>query len=351
MCRLPVKVLLIDGKGGYLWQLENQLQAAGCRTFLAGQDDQCIDVLAQARLGQFDLALVSMHMGGLDQTDLLEVLREVNSAQYLPIVCLEPDLDHSRNSAILKLGADLVLDRNVPLQTLLAYMQVLAAGKRREDRLLEQLDQTRKTLTYHKDQLRNLRQNNATLRKLSITDPLTRMFNNRYLQQWLPQAFAAAKRHDRPLTLILLDVDYFKWINDQCGHLAGDYALKRLAVLLRRTVRDADVVVRYGGDEFLLALPETTSGQATELAERILKQLHNSRLLPPRTSQPARITCSMGCATFPSDLKADSYEQLLALADQALYAAKRAGRDCLRTWQQLSPQLRSSPVSQPIVTA
>ena len=230
------------------------------------------------------------------------------------------------------------------------HMQILAAGKRREDQLLEQLEQATKVVADYKDQLKNLRQNNATLHRLSITDPLTRMFNNRYLQQWLPQAFAAAKRHNRPLTLILLDVDYLKWINDQYGHLAGDYVLKRLAMLLRKSVRDADVVVRYGGDEFLLALPETTSGQATELAERILKQLQKSRLLPPRTSRPIRITCSMGCATFPSDLTADSYEQILALADQALYAAKRAGRNCLWTWQELLPQLPNAPLCQSTVT-
>jgi len=339
MAGLAVRVLLIDNQQRHLSRIESRLQAAGFRTFLAVK---CSEVLAQARLTHFDVAVIAEPLSSPEDQSLLEVIRRINSAYYLPILCLERHLDSQRLLAALELGADVVLDQDVTLPVLSAYLLALARHKRQDDRLLKDMDQLKTTIEFQQQQLKTLRENNAELRQLSITDPLTRIFNARYLQQWMPHALAAAKRHDRPLTLILVDIDHFKWINDRFGHPAGDYALKELAVLLKNCVRDSDVVARYGGDEFILALSETDVQQARKLADRIFHQLANTDLLPVSTHPPARITCSMGAVTFPHDDDSACYEELLTRADLALYAAKRHGRNCLRTWQELPPELQKS---------
>jgi diguanylate cyclase (GGDEF)-like protein/PAS domain S-box-containing protein len=162
------------------------------------------------------------------------------------------------------------------------------------------------------------------LKFLSTHDVLTGLYNRHGLIHLFSKALAHSKRYHRPLSILMLDVDLFKKINDTYGHLVGDKVLVHLAHILLDTIRSSDTAIRFGGEEFLILLPETDSTNATNLAERIRVNIEHSAC---STSQKQNVTCtaSIGVATcFQSDA---GKTQLLAAADKALYAAKRSGRN------------------------
>ncbi|WP_205617321.1 sensor domain-containing diguanylate cyclase [Pelomicrobium methylotrophicum] len=163
-----------------------------------------------------------------------------------------------------------------------------------------------------------------TLHRQSIRDPLTGLFNRRYLEESLRREVARAERTHRPLALLMLDVDYFKRFNDTHGHEAGDAVLRALGRLLRQSVREGDIACRFGGEEFVVLLPETTLEIARQRAEKIRDatrqiRIHRSgRYLDP-------ISVSFGVAVYPDH--GTSADALLNAADAALYQAKQSGRD------------------------
>lgn len=152
-------------------------------------------------------------------------------------------------------------------------------------------------------------------RKVSLYDPLTGLANRRMMDIMLEKNFARSVRLDKPLSAIMLDIDYFKDYNDRLGHNAGDSLLVSLAAILLKETRKIDLVVRYGGEEFLVLLPDTEISKAGEVAERMRKKVEDSHGL----------TISLGVATYNKDMKTE--EDLVIQADKALYQAKRQGRN------------------------
>jgi two-component system cell cycle response regulator len=165
------------------------------------------------------------------------------------------------------------------------------------------------------------------LRELADTDPLTGCANRRVLDHRLREELDRARRYDQVVTVVLLDVDDFKRINDTYGHQVGDRVLRELAVLLRRELRTMDFLARYGGEEFVVLLPETGGTGARLFTDRILRRVaqHNFG----DTAIAVNATVSAGLATFPDDRAADD-DALMKLADENLYKAKRAGRNRYR---------------------
>lgn len=162
-------------------------------------------------------------------------------------------------------------------------------------------------------------------KRVSLTDPLTGLFNRRYFENYLQSEVARARRFNRPLSLVMLDVDYFKNYNDRLGHPSGDVLLKQLANLLTNTVRRSDTVARYGGEEFSIVLPEISRNGAYSFSER-LRNVVSCHPFKKREIQPVgRITVSIGTATYPSD--AQIMQELIVKADTALYQAKKNGRN------------------------
>jgi diguanylate cyclase len=179
-------------------------------------------------------------------------------------------------------------------------------------------------ITERRQAMLALEQALAGVREEALTDPLTGLYNRRYLWEFLRREWVRARRRGQPLSVIMLDLDHFKRINDSFGHQAGDYVLAAVAGLLRNQIRASDIVCRYGGEEFALVLPEASRESVRQRAEEIrsaIKQLD----LRHQGVALGRITASLGIAQFPNH--ADGPDALMTAADAALYEAKSTGRD------------------------
>jgi diguanylate cyclase (GGDEF)-like protein len=164
-----------------------------------------------------------------------------------------------------------------------------------------------------------------TLERLSVTDPLTELFNRRFLDKRMEEELNRSLRHGSHLTVMVVDLDNFKTYNDLCGHIAGDKALKKAARILMREVREMDVVTRYGGEEFCLLLPITSKKESIFVAERIRRGMENEKFSGEENLPLGCLTASIGIASFPED--GDSPDMLINAADMALYQAKAGGRN------------------------
>ncbi len=158
-------------------------------------------------------------------------------------------------------------------------------------------------------------------------DPLTGVYNRRFFAEILHRESERASRYHQPVALIMADIDHFKQINDQRGHLAGDQVLRQFAALLAEKVRTSDLVCRYGGEEFAIILPQTSLAAARQLAERLRLDIAGRTFRDDR-EQPLRLTASLGVACWSGHGFLDHQgTELIQAADQALYQAKETGRN------------------------
>jgi two-component system cell cycle response regulator len=169
---------------------------------------------------------------------------------------------------------------------------------------------------------------NRRLEQLALTDPLTKVLNRRALTDRLAAEMGRVNRYESTVSLLLIDLDHFKRVNDNYGHLVGDDVLTEMAGLLQNAVRAVDVVARYGGEEFVVVLPETGSPGASRFAER-LREVIEAHPFSRGAGSTLRLTASIGVATYPSP-NLETVEAFLAAADQALYRAKAEGRNRVR---------------------
>ncbi len=176
---------------------------------------------------------------------------------------------------------------------------------------------------WHISLAERLREANDKLRTLSETDPLTGTFNRRRFLQVAEQQLALARRHCFPTSVLIIDFDHFKSINDRFGHVAGDRVLKEATTLMQGALRDSDTLARFGGEEFIVLLPHTARGGAALVAQRLLAAVRDHEFR--HKNDPVRVTVSVGGATSESsDLPLDA---LTSRADGLLYRAKQSGRD------------------------
>ncbi len=160
--------------------------------------------------------------------------------------------------------------------------------------------------------------------ELTINDELTETFNYRYFVQKLQEEKRRAARYNLPLSLIMVDIDWFKKLNDSYGHEIGNLVIKRLSEIIKKCIRDVDVFCRYGGEEFVIILPQTPQVEATQIAERIRQQIEKAVIDAGKPGK-LKVTVSVGLTSYPENGK--SQDDLLAVADQALYRAKGEGRN------------------------
>jgi diguanylate cyclase (GGDEF)-like protein len=168
------------------------------------------------------------------------------------------------------------------------------------------------------------------INELVVTDDLTGLYNSRHFGKLFESEFLRARRYHMELSLVFLDLDHLKGINDIHGHLVGSRMLSELGRLIGRNVRDCDRAARYGGDEFVIILPQTGKQQAMSMAEKLLEMMRTTKFFSD-DKQEIRLTASFGVATYPQDV--DSRVELLRAADIAMYDAKLAGRNCVKGFE------------------
>ncbi|MBJ6761714.1 diguanylate cyclase [Myxococcaceae bacterium JPH2] len=308
-------------------------------SLLVVDDSQAVLPKLARALGPEDFALRVARTG----PEVLRLAREVDGV----VLCLSASAPSAGVALLDRLGAAeaertppvLVL---APAEARAAWLAALHKGAEvvltpwDEDELLARL---LRGLHAHA-RMEALASQVGELRHLSVTDGLTQVHNHRYFQERVREEFRRAQRYDDALSLILLDLDHFKAVNDRYGHGTGDDVLREVAAALQRSVRETDLVARYGGEEFAVLLPRTHVTGALTVAERVRQELSELQLGPERT---LRVTASLGVSGFPHRTVL-SPEQLLLTSDEALYRAKREGRDRICLHPQLS--LFAPPTSQ-----
>jgi len=208
--------------------------------------------------------------------------------------------------------------------------QTLQELVRKETELSKANENLLKEITIRKQTEAAIRKSEADMRLLATTDSLTGLYNRRHFNKLAEEEIGRALRYARPLSVIMLDIDFFKRVNDTFGHSIGDMVLEKVAAITKNMVRTTDVPARYGGEEFIILLPETPAAKAAILAERLRKHIEDTTFREEKCSS-IRITASFGVNDFINKSTSKSTErvllELVAKADLALYAAKDAGRN------------------------
>jgi len=313
----------------------SQLARAGWDVVRA--DDQ-IEALSAVRSQAIDVALLHLPVDDMVSMDLPNVLREVATAAYLPVMILTDSPREQQRCRFLDCGADDVISEETSSAEMLSRIRSLLRMKELQDQLSDSRAALAETLDRERKLLAKLRKDNAHLQSLCTTDPLTHLENVRSFHDLLGHEFRMAVRYDRPISVLMLDVDHFKVVNDEYGHPSGDYVLKEVAVIMKQSVRDSDVVARTGGEEFSVILPQAGADDARRFAERIREEVYARKFTV--YGQDIHVTISVGAATFPADAEITSPEMIVYFADQALLTAKETGRDRVVAVRDLSMEVR-----------
>ena len=293
------RVLIVDDNERQAQRLAAEL-AVEHRPVIEGDLDKA---LLTAR-GPVDLVILNTTARNFDGLRFAAQLRSHESTRNLPILALiDPD-DRSRAIKALDIGVNDVLARPIDPEELAARVRTQIKRKRYTDLLRSNLDQSLEA---------------------AVTDPLTGLHNRRYMSGQLDALVARAVRDGRPVSALLLDIDHFKKINDSFGHDAGDEVLREFAVRLASNVRAVDLPCRFGGEEFVVVMPETAIEDAERIAERIRLHVAGAPFRVSNGREVLSVTISIGVATTIG--AGDTPEHLLKRADEALYEAKASGRN------------------------
>ncbi len=254
--------------------------------------------------GPVDLIIVNTTAKSFDGLRFAAQIRSDEATRHLPILgVIDPD-DRPRLVKALDIGFNDILTRPIDPQELSARVRSQVRGKRYTDFLRNNLDHSL---------------------ELAVTDQLTGLHNRRYMTGQLGALVNRALRGGEPVSALMIDIDHFKKINDGFGHDIGDEVLREFAVRLASNVRAIDLPCRYGGEEFMVIMPDTRLEDAQRIAERIRRHVAGSPFRIPGGAEPLSVTISIGVATTAGE--GDTSEALVKRADEAVYAAKAAGRN------------------------
>lgn len=297
-----------------------------------------VETFAAVKSRDIDLVVLHYPVDDAIDMDLPKVLRGVAPADYMPVMIIAENSDQQARCEHLDSGADEVIsDDTSPVETV-ARVRALLRIKQLQDQLASSRQALQKSVERERKLLAKLRRDNAHLQALCTTDPLTHVQNVRSFQNILAHEFRIARRYNTSLSVMTMDVDHFKLINDTHGHPSGDYVLKELAVILKQSVRESDVVARTGGDEFSILLLNADPQRAAMFADRIRREVYERVFVV--YGEDIHATLSIGIASYPADAEIVEPDMLVYFADQALLAAKQKGRDCVAVVGEMSPPAR-----------
>ncbi|HET7681922.1 MAG TPA: PleD family two-component system response regulator [Xanthobacteraceae bacterium] len=261
------------------------------------------DALFRAAEGPYDLVIVSLALENFDGLRLCSQLRSLDRTRNVPVLAISEGDSNARLVRGLEIGVNDYLMRPIDKNELLARVRTQIRKKRYTERL---------------------RDNVQMSIEMAITDPLTGLYNRRYMESHLGSLLEQAVSRKKPLTVLVLDIDYFKAINDTHGHDAGDEVLREFSFRIKKSIRGIDLACRYGGEEFVVVMPETDLTVATMVAERLRRRIATEPFPIQDGSRSIEVTISIGISALGRE---DTAANILKRADAALYRAKRDGRN------------------------
>jgi two-component system cell cycle response regulator len=298
------------GRGGRVLLVDDRERSAE-RIVTALRDEHHVEresdpARALLRLpdGNFDLLIASLSLEHADGLRLCSQVRSLDRTRHLPILIIIEPGDDARLLRGLDMGINDYIVRPVDANELLARVRTQLKRKRFTDYLRLRLEETV---------------------EMAILDPLTALHNRRYMTSHLKTLFEESSRCGKPLSVLLLDIDYFKAVNDSRGHDAGDSVLREFAARVRRNIRGIDLACRLGGEEFVVVMPDTDLAKAYLVGERLRQCIAAAPFYAGERIGTLEVTASVGVASL--EFAEDTPELILKRADQALYCAKRDGRN------------------------
>jgi two-component system, cell cycle response regulator len=307
------QILIVDDDSTTLEFLNKHLQSAGHKTLLAKNGLQAIDMLYEHRP---TIVVCDWMMPKMDGLKFCQTIKSLQEDYFIYFIMLTVKSGKNEILEAFGEGIDDFLSKPFDPGELLARINV---GIRMASLYNELSEKTKKTNKLNAD-LSNL---NAKLKKTSITDALTGLFNRRQSMVKLKEMWNMAERYERIFSCAMIDVDHFKNVNDTYGHLVGDDVLRQVASILSESTRETDHVFRVGGEEFMILFPYTLANEAETYLERCRELVSSRSFLSPE--QELSLTISIGVADYSEDM-ADP-DELLRLVDKSLYVAKSQGRN------------------------
>jgi two-component system cell cycle response regulator len=293
------RILIVDDDLRSATRLQNCL-AAMHRPTIATDPQSALAALASQ---EFDLLIVSLSLAEADGLRLCSQTRSTDRTRHLPIIVIVDPGNEARLLRGLDMGVNDYIMRPVDQNEMLARVRTQVKRKRYSDHLRNRLEESIEA---------------------SVIDSLTGLHNRRYMETHLTTLVDEARRSGRSLSVLLADIDHFKQVNDTYGHDVGDAVLKEFSARFRRNTRGIDLACRFGGEEFLVIMPDTTMARAYQVGERLRVSIA-SDAFPVKPGIGIHLTASVGLATL--ECAEDTPETVFRRADSALFAAKRRGRN------------------------
>jgi len=302
------KILVVDDVAVNVQLLTTYLTSVGYNVIAARDGQEALEKVVACNP---DLVLLDVMMPKFNGFEVCERIKADETTRIVPVIMVTALNEIEDKIKATEAGADDFVSKPFNKLELLTRVKSLLRIKELHDQL--------------NAKVKELEEAHERLRQLAITDGLTGLFNHRYFKEHLEQELYRASRHHSEVSLIMIDIDYFKRYNDTFGHPAGDALLRAVARILKDNIRKIDIAARYGGEEFTLVLADTAKAAASMVAEKMRRMVETNAFEGLPSHQDGHITISLGVATFPLD--ATNPNDLIAMADQRLYQAKQRGRN------------------------
>ncbi len=294
---MEAHILIVDDDVAIRESMNEFVDMSGYESSTAASAEEALEMLEE---NSADVVITDIMLPGMDGLELTDRIKKNHDIDV--IVMTGYSGDYSYEEAISKGASDFVF-KPVRFEELLLRLRRVLKERNLTQERVQMLDK---------------------LKRLSITDGLTKLYNSRYFYNQIKAEIDRTKRYQRPLSLLLLDIDQFKEYNDNYGHLEGDKVLVRLGEVIKSCLRKMDSAYRYGGEEFTVILPETAGDEAATVAERIRAAVETDKFYPLKNKEQLSITISIGVTEFLLDEEVAIFVQR---ADKAMYLSKQSGRN------------------------